>query len=130
MNAPDNLKYSNDHEWMLIEGNTVTIGITDYAQSKMGDIVYVELPAQGENLTAGQAFGVIESVKSVSDCNAPVGGKVKEINTLLNDSPQTVNEDCYGEGWMVKVEIDDKARTEIEKLMDHKAYEKFVAEES
>ncbi|MFH0799251.1 MAG: glycine cleavage system protein GcvH [Pseudomonadota bacterium] len=128
MNAPDDLKYTPEHEWVKIEGKIATIGVTEYAQEQLGDIVYAELPAEGEAVTTHEAFGVLESVKAVSDCYAPVSGKVVEINDVLTENPATVNEDPYGEGWMVRVEMSDLS--EIDKLMDHKAYLAFVEEES
>lgn len=128
MNLPDDLMYSKEHEWVKVEGKIATIGITDHAQSSLGDIVYVELPQEGETLTKDETFGVVESVKAVSDCYAPISGTVKEINTPVSDSPETINEDCYGEGWMVKIEISDKS--ELDGLMDAKGYEEFVTEET
>ncbi len=128
MNLPDDLKYSKEHEWVRVDGNIATIGITDHAQSNLGDIVYVELPEEGEGLTKEETFGVVESVKAVSDCYAPISGTVKEINTSVSDSPETINEDCYGEGWMIKVEISDAS--ELDDLMDPKQYEQFVSEET
>ncbi len=128
MNLPDDLKYSKEHEWVKVEGKIATIGITDHAQSSLGDIVYVELPGEGETLTKDETFGVVESVKAVSDCYAPISGTVKEINTPVSDSPETINEDCYGEGWMVKIEISDPS--ELGDLLDAKEYEEFVTEET
>ncbi len=128
MNAPDDLRYTKEHEWVKVEGNVATIGITDHAQSQLGDIVYVEFPGQGETVTKSDSFGVVESVKAVSDCYAPVSGKVVEVNDSLTDSPETLNEDCYGEGWLLRVEMSDPA--EIEDLMDQKQYIAFVAEET
>jgi glycine cleavage system H protein len=128
MQTPDDLKYTKDHEWVKVQGKTATIGITDYAQNQLGDIVYVELPSEGEQLTKEETFGVVESVKAVSDCYAPVTGKVLEVNSPLSESPETLNEDCYGEGWMVRVELANTS--ELGDLMDHKAYQAFVAEET
>jgi len=128
MNAPDDLKYTKEHEWIKVEGKTATIGITDHAQSNMGDIVYVELPEEGEQVKKDDTFGVVESVKAVSDCYAPISGKVLDTNTVLTDSPETINEDCYGEGWMVKMQIENPS--ELKELMDHKQYTEFVAEET
>ena len=128
MNIPDNLKYTKEHEWVKIEGNVITVGITDYAQEQLGDIVYVELPAEGEEIAKEDTFGSLESVKAVSDCYSPVSGKVSEINSTLEDSPETVNEDCYGDGWVIKIEAANTA--EFEDMMDHEAYKKFVEEES
>lgn len=128
MNLPDDLKYSKEHEWVKVDGDVVTIGITDHAQSNLGDIVYVELPKEGEALNKDETFGVVESVKAVSDCYSPVTGTVKEINTNVGDSPETINEDCYGEGWILKITINDKS--ELKELMDAKQYEAFVTEET
>lgn len=128
MNMPDDLKYTKEHEWVKIEGKSATIGITDHAQTNMGDIVYVELPEEGEQVKKDDTFGVVESVKAVSDCYAPISGRVSEVNTVLTENPETINEDCYGEGWMIKVEIENKA--ELDQLMDQKQYADFVAEET
>lgn len=128
MNIPDDLKYSKEHEWVRLQGKIATVGITDHAQSSLGDIVYVELPSEGDALTKDETFGVVESVKAVSDCYAPISGKVTEVNAPLSDSPETINEDCYGEGWIVKVEMSDPS--ELDELMDPKQYEAFVAEET
>ncbi len=128
MNMPDDLKYTKEHEWVKVEGKSATIGITDHAQTNMGDIVYVELPEEGEQVKKDDTFGVVESVKAVSDCYAPISGRVSEVNTVLTESPETINEDCYGEGWMIKVEIANAA--ELGQLMDQKQYADFVAEET
>lgn len=128
MNLPDDLKYSKEHEWVKVEGKIATIGITDHAQSNLGDIVYVEFPKEGEAVTKNETFGVVESVKAVSDCYAPISGTVKEINNPVSENPETINEDCYGEGWMVKIEMSDP--TEIKELMEPKQYEAFVTEET
>ena len=128
MNIPDDLKYTKDHEWVKVEGTTATIGITDHAQSHLGDIVYVELPGEGETVTKDETFGVVESVKAVSDCFAPISGKVLEVNDPLKESPEVLNEDCYGEGWMIRVELADPS--EVKELMDPKKYTAFCAEES
>ncbi|HPQ81267.1 MAG TPA: glycine cleavage system protein GcvH [bacterium] len=128
MNIPDDLMYTKEHEWVKIEGDVATIGVTEYAAGQLGDIVYAELPPEGEEVTKDETFGVLESVKAVSDCYSPVTGKVLEANSVLADNPETVNEDPFGDGWMVRIEMSDKSETED--LMDHKAYEAFVAEES
>lgn len=128
MDAPDDLRYTRDHEWVKIDGKIATIGITDHAQEQLGDIVYVELPEEGEKITKDDAFGSVESVKAVSDCCAPVSGDVVEVNDILADSPETINEDCYGEGWLIKVEISEKAS--LGDLLDHKEYIAFVEEET
>lgn len=126
------LKYSEDHEWVKVEGNRVTIGITHHAQDQLGDIVFVELPEVGRELAKGETFGVVESVKTVSDLFAPVSGKVVEANPILQESqpgfePETVNRSPYQDGWMIVVEM--SAADELESLLDAAAYEKFVAEE-
>jgi len=105
MNLPSNLKYSNDHEWVRVEGNIAIVGITDFAQSQLGDIVFVDIQTQGETLSAGEVFGAIEAVKTVSDVLMPVSGTIIEVNENLENVPETINEDPYGEGWMVKVEM-------------------------
>lgn len=124
MNYPENLKYTEDHEWVRIEGNIGFIGVTDHAQSELGDIAYVDVPEDTTEITAGEAFGTIEAVKAVSDLLAPLSGKVVEINTSLNDEPSVVNTDPYGAGWIIKVEIANSF--ELDKLMDASAYKEFV----
>ncbi|QJW47318.1 glycine cleavage system protein GcvH [bacterium BFN5] len=126
MNIPQELKYSKDHEWVRIEGNKVTIGITDYAQSQLGDVVFVELPELGAEVAAGAGFSVVESVKAVSDIYAPVSGKVVEINEVLADTPEIVNQSPYDEGWIVVLEIADP--TELSELLDSEAYAQLLAE--
>jgi glycine cleavage system H protein len=128
MHYPDDRQYSKEHEWVLVDGNTVTVGVTEYAAEQLGDIVYVELPQQGEEFSQGETFGVLESVKAVSDCFAPISGTITESNDLLADSPEIVNEDAHGEGWMVKMKVGDPS--ELDSLMDHEAYEEFVKEET
>lgn len=120
MNVPAELKYSEEHEWAKIEGNRVTIGITDFAQSELGDIVFVELPKVGDTVEFGEPFGSVESVKTVSELYAPVTGKVVEVNGGLEDAPEHVNKAPYGEGWMIVVEIDDAA--ELDKLWSADKY--------
>jgi glycine cleavage system H protein len=105
MNIPDGLKYTKDHEWVKIEGNTATIGITDFAQGELGDIVYVDINTVGQDVAEHEIFGTVEAVKTVSDLFMPIAGKVLEINPLLDASPEKVNEDPYGEGWMIKAEV-------------------------
>jgi glycine cleavage system H protein len=105
MNIPEGLKYTKDHEWVKIEGNTATIGITDFAQGELGDIVYVDINTVGQEIETHQIFGTVEAVKTVSDLFMPIAGKVQEVNPLLDGSPEKVNEDPYGEGWMIKAEI-------------------------
>lgn len=127
MNFPDDLKYTRDHEWARIQGAKVTVGITDFAQDQLGDVVYVELPDVGDEVKKGETFGVVESTKAVSDLFAPVSGKVVEVNAPLVDAPETVNEDAYEEGWMIVVEASDPK--ELAELLDAAAYRKFVEEE-
>ena len=124
MASPENLKYSEDHEWVKTEGNTVTIGITEFAQSELGDIVFVELPEEGDDITKGESFGSVESVKTVSELYAPLSGKVVKVNEELEDSPELVNESPYDSAWMVKVELSDES--ELEELMDASAYEEMT----
>ena len=109
MNIPAGLKYTKDHEWVKIEGNTATIGITDFAQSELGDIVYVDISSVGQTMSAHEIFGTVEAVKTVSDLYMPVAGKVVELNSILDGSPEKVNEDPYGDGWMIKVEVSGSA---------------------
>lgn len=126
MNIPNGLKYTKNHEWVRIEGNRVAVGITDYAQSQLGDVVFVELPAAGSDVVAGSGFAVVESVKAVSDIYAPVSGKVVEINETLTDAPETVNQDAYGDGWIAVIEMTD--RGELNELVDDAGYEQLLAE--
>lgn len=121
---PEDYYYTKDHEWLKIEGNKATVGITDFAQKQMGDVVYVELPETGTKLKFHQAFGVIESVKAVSDIYAPVSGEVMEVNEDLNDAPEILNEDPHKKGWVIKLNIEDKS--ELEELMSLSDYEKFL----
>jgi len=120
MNIPQNLKYTKDHEWIKVEGNVGTIGITDFAQGELGDIVYVDIAPGISELTIGESFGTIEAVKTVSDMYAPVTGKVLELNKKLNDEPQLVNTDPYGEGWIIKVELSNASQ--LNDLLDAAAY--------
>lgn len=126
MEFPEDLKYSKEHEWVLVDGDVVTVGITDFAQDQLGDIVFVELPSIGDKVSKDEAFGVVESVKAVNDVYAPLSGTVVEVNDDLPDSPEMINEDCYGDGWMVKIRLSDPA--ELEALMDAVGYEKHTAE--
>lgn len=128
MDIPDNLKYTKEHEWVSIDGNIATVGVTDHAQEQLGDIVYAELPGNGEQVTKNTTFGVVESVKAVSDCYAPISGKVIETNDVLTENPETINEDPYGEGWMIKIEMSNPS--EVGELMDHNTYKSFVLEET
>ena len=124
MNFPAELKYTKDHEWIKMEGDTAVIGISDFAQDALGDVVFINLPEVGDTVTAGEAFGDVESVKAVSDVNSPVTGVVVAVNEELSDSPENLNSDPYG-SWIIKVE----QITETEELMDAAAYEAFCAEE-
>lgn len=124
MNFPENLKYTKDHEWVLIEGDTATIGITEFAQRELGDIVYVDIPTVGQTLNANDIFGSVEAVKTVSDLYLPLSGTITEQNEELASSPEDVNTDPYGDGWMVKMKISNPA--EAAELMDAKAYEALV----
>ena len=125
MQYPTDLKYSKEHEWVRLEGRRAIIGITDFAQSQLGDIAFVELPAVGAAIASGKRFSVVESVKAVSDIFAPLGGTVVEINESLNDAPEKINQDPYGEGWIAVVEV--AAGTGSEELMDSEAYVAHVA---
>ena len=120
MNIPEDRKYTKDHEWVSVEGNIATIGITDFAQEQLGDIVYVEVEAEYETLDAEEIFGTVEAVKTVSDLYMPVSGEVKEFNEELESEPESVNADPYGKGWMIKVEMSDPS--EIDKLLSPEAY--------
>ena len=120
MDIPAGLKYTKEHEWVKVDGNTATVGITDYAQGELGDIVFVELPNVGEEFTQMKPFGTIEAVKAVSDMYAPISGKVLEINSALDDDPTVINRDPYGEGWIIKLEITSK--DELEQLLDADDY--------
>jgi len=128
MNYPDDLKYTKEHEWCRVKGNRVVVGITDHAQDALGDIVYVELPEVGDPVKKGEAFGVVESTKAVSELFSPVTGKVVEVNDPLSDAPETINEDPYEEGWMIQVEVADFK--DLDTLLDAAAYQKFIQEES
>lgn len=125
-NIPEHLHYSKDHEWVLAEGDIATVGITDHAQNALGDVVYVELPRVGEVFTAHDAIGSVESVKAVSEIFTPVGGEVVEVNEGLNDTPEAVNSDPYGEGWMVKIKM--KNSGEVDALLNAVEYEEFTSE--
>jgi glycine cleavage system H protein len=127
-NAPENLHYSKDHEWVRVEGDTAVVGITDHAQEQLGDVVYVELPKPGEEFAAHEAFGSVESVKAVSEIFTPVSGKVAEVNGSLNDEPEKVNNDSYGEGWMIKIQMSNPG--EVDSLLNAAEYEDFTKAES
>jgi glycine cleavage system H protein len=124
MNFPENVKYTADHEWIRVEGQFGWIGITDYAQSELGDIVYIEIPAVGTKLEKGKSFGTIEAVKAVSDLFAPVTGDLVEVNPEMKDHPDVVNKDPYSEGWMIKIKIADPAQ--LDTLLDVQAYKTLV----
>lgn len=125
MNIPSNLKYSKDHEWVRVEGDTAYIGITDFAQSELGEIVIVDITTKGETLAREAVFGSIEAVKTVSDLFMPVGGEVSEVNPKLEDNPELVNSDPYGEGWMIKVKMTNPS--EVGSLLDAEAYKALIA---
>jgi glycine cleavage system H protein len=125
MNFPSSLRYTKDHEWIKLDGNVATIGITDYAQKELGDIVYIEVETIGKLLKAGDVFGTVEAVKTVSDLFLPVDGTITELNAALANSPESVNSDPYGEGWMVKMTVSNPA--DVQALMDAATYEKQVA---
>jgi len=127
MEAPPGLKYSKEHEWVAAEEAVATIGITDHAQEQLGEIVYIELPSIGEKVSKDDPFGVVESVKAVSDVYAPVSGTVLEVNEDLSESPEAVNEDPYGDGWLIKVRVSDPA--DFDDLMDNEEYEQMIAHE-
>lgn len=124
MNVPANLKYTKDHEWVLIKGNEATVGITDFAQHELGDIVFIEIETVGEELGHGEVFGTVEAVKTVSDLFMPLSGTVKEKNEELETAAELVNSDPYGKGWMIKVELSDLS--EAEDLLDAEAYKKLI----
>lgn len=124
MNFPSELRYTKDHEWISLNGNVATIGITDFAQRELGDIVYVDIDTVGKSLEAEAVFGTVEAVKTVSDLFLPVAGKVLEVNAALNNQPELVNADPYGEGWMVKIEVNNPA--DVETLMSAEAYQQMV----
>lgn len=124
MNIPADLKYTKEHEWLKIEGKTATVGITDYAQGELGDVVFVELPAVGTEVKIMNAFGTVEAVKAVSEIFSPISGKVVEVNSLLEDDPMVINRDPYGDGWMIK--IDASEPSELEKLLTSEQYSSLI----
>ena len=124
MNIPATLKYTKDHEWVSIDGNVATVGVTDFAQSELGDIVFVEIETEGETMGKEEVFGTIEAVKTVSDLFMPVSGKIVEFNSGLDSNPEAVNKDPYGDGWMIKIEMSNPA--EVEGLLDAAAYKALV----
>jgi glycine cleavage system H protein len=125
MSVPDELRYSKDHEWIRVEGDVVRVGITDYAQDALGDVVYVQVPSVGTEVKLGDSFSEVESTKSVSDIYAPVSGVVVEVNDLLGDEPQKVNDDPYGDGWLCTIRVSDA--TQIDALLDAAAYRDLIA---
>ncbi|MBQ1874932.1 MAG: glycine cleavage system protein GcvH [Paludibacteraceae bacterium] len=124
MNFPTNLRYTNEHEWIRVEGDEAYVGITDYAQSELGEIVFVDVDTIGEEIAQGEVFGSIEAVKTVSDLNMPVTGEVLEFNEALNDQPEAVNNDPYGEGWIIKISVKDAA--ELDNLLDASGYQAIL----
>jgi len=126
MAHPNDRVYSKEHEWVVIDGDIATIGISDFAQDQLGEVVYVDLPSAGDSLSAGETFGEIESVKSVSELYAPISGEIVEVNDGLGDTPETVNSDPHGDGWMIKVRVADAA--EADALMSAEEYDDFVAQ--
>jgi len=124
MNIPEGLKYTKDHEWIKIEDNIATIGITDFAQGELGDIVYVEIETAGEELNKGELFGTVEAVKTVSDLFMPISGKITEINKKIDGEPELVNSDSYGDGWMIKIEMSDES--ESNELLSSSEYEELI----
>ena len=126
MNTPSNLKYSKDHEWIRVEGDVAVVGITDFAQSQLGDIVFVDIQTEGETLDQGEVFGAIEAVKTVSDALMPVSGEIVEVNPAIEGAPDQVNKDPYGEGWMIKVKMSNPA--EVDGLVSAEEYAKIAVE--
>lgn len=124
MNIPDNLKYTKDHEWIKVDGDEATVGITDFAQGELGDIVFIEIETEGENLAKEEVFGTIEAVKTVSDMFMPVGGEVVEVNDKLTDTPEVVNKDPYGDGWMIKIKMNDVS--ELDDLLTPEQYKEIL----
>ena len=124
-NIPENLRYSKDHEWVKVDGEVATIGITDYAQHSLGDVVYVDLPRVGDKFGSHEAFGSVESVKAVSEIFTPIAGEVTEVNEGLNDTPENVNNDAYGEAWMLKIKMDNP--NEADSLLSAEEYEEYLS---
>ncbi len=124
MNFPEELKYTKDHEWVRVDGDTATVGVTDFAQSELGDIVFVEIETEGETLDVEEVFGSVEAVKTVSDLFMPVSGEVLEVNEALEANPEVVNDDPYGEGWMIKIKMSDPSQ--VDDLLDSDAYQQEV----
>lgn len=124
MNVPDKLKYTKDHEWLRVDGDVAFVGVTDFAQGELGDVVFVEIETEGESLDREEVFGSIEAVKTVSDLFMPVGGEILEVNPALEDSPELVNKDPYGDGWMVKIKVADTS--ELDELLSPDAYKELI----
>ncbi len=124
MNIPENLKYTKDHEWIKVDGDEAYVGITDYAQNELGDVVFVEIETEGEKLDKEEVFGTVEAVKTVSDIFMPISGEVEEVNPKLEDTPEIVNKDPYGEGWLIKVKISDKS--ELDDLLEASKYKELT----
>ena len=124
MNIPAELRYTNEHEWIRVEGDVAYVGITDYAQSELGEIVFVDINTEGETVAQNEVFGSVEAVKTVSDLNMPVTGEVLEVNETINDQPELVNNDPYGEGWMIKIQVSNPA--ELDTLLDAEAYKALI----
>ena len=124
MNIPSNLRYTNEHEWIRVEGDVAYVGISDYAQSELGEIVFVDINTEGETLAQNEVFGSVEAVKTVSDLNMPVAGEVLEINEVINDQPELVNNDPYGEGWMIKISVANP--DELNNLLDAEGYKALI----
>lgn len=126
MNIPENLKYTNDHEWVRVEGDIAVVGITEFAQGELGDVVFIEIETEGETLDKEEAFGTIEAVKTVSDAFMPVSGEVVEVNEAITDSPDLLNKDPFGEGWMVKIKMSDPSQ--LDDLLTPEAYKEVIGE--
>ena len=124
MNVPENLKYTNDHEWALVEEDIATVGITEYAAGELGDVVYVELPEVGATATKGDSIGTIEAVKTVADIYSPLSGEIIEVNSALNDNSELINQDPFGKGWIVKLKLSDPS--EVSELLNHEDYKKLI----
>jgi len=121
----ENLRYSKDHEWVLVDGDVATVGITDYAQESLGDVVYVDLPRVGDAFNAHEAIGSVESVKAVSEIFTPIGGEIVEVNETINDAPENVNGDCYGSGWMIKIKMNNSG--EADAMLSNDEYEEYLS---
>lgn len=127
MNIPEKLRYTNDHEWISIDGDIVIVGITDFAQGELGDIVYVEIETKGDNIIKGDVFGTVEAVKTVSDLLMPLSGTIEEVNSGLEDNPEVVNEDCYGKGWMIKIKLTGNPN-ELDELLTAEKYKTVIGD--